>query len=60
MQCQRCGQPNGSVQVRLSQAEGEPVELLLCHLCLMVEAHKVPVVPGAQLDEDPLDELPVS
>jgi len=39
MRCQRCEQVEGSVQVRLQQPDLQIVELVLCPMCVMIEAH---------------------
>jgi protein-arginine kinase activator protein McsA len=39
MKCERCGADDASLQVKVMQ-DGEPVELVLCAVCVMVEAHR--------------------
>lgn len=39
MSCERCGAAEASLQVKVVH-EGDPVELLLCAVCVMVEAHR--------------------
>lgn len=57
MACERCGAEDGSVQVQV-RLGGDAVDLMLCPICVMVEAHRnVKTLPpdlGGEADERPM------
>jgi hypothetical protein len=58
MPCDRCGAAEASVEVKVVHA-GDPVELSLCPVCVMFEAHRnlsalPPDLGGSEPDERPL------